>query len=94
MNIFETTLGPNWKTTVHGIVAAVGSALAESFNKSDNPTLHLIGTAIAIYGLAGVGVSAKDSNVTHTIAGSVISASAAVPAAKEVVEDVEKAVKL
>jgi hypothetical protein len=55
----------NWKTTVSGILAAVGSYLAMFPNTlNGHPTLENIAKFIAIGGLASLGFSAKDLNVT------------------------------
>lgn len=50
----------SWKTTVSGIIAAIGAA----FQVSDNPTLQLIGKVLLAIGVLFFGVSAKDNNVT------------------------------
>ena len=50
----------SWKTTVGGILAAAGAAM----QASDNATVKLIGAIAGAIGLAFVGVSAKDNNVT------------------------------
>lgn len=55
-------LGPNWKTSVGGVVAAGGYALTQA----PSPTLHVIGIALCTIGLVVFGVSAKDFNVTGT----------------------------
>ena len=50
----------SWKTTVSGIITAVGAA----FQISENATLQLIGKVMLALGAAFFGVSAKDNNVT------------------------------
>ena len=50
----------SWKTTVSGIIAAVGAA----FQLSDNPTLQIVGKVLVALGILFFGVSAKDSDVT------------------------------
>ena len=47
----------NWKTTLGGIVTAVGLFLVTM----PNPTLHLIGQVLAPIGAALVGIAATDS---------------------------------
>lgn len=46
----------NWKTTVFGCVAAVGSYLANS----TNPTLVLIGQILTALSLVGLGYHSTD----------------------------------
>jgi hypothetical protein len=50
----------NWKTTVAGIVTAVGVG----FTQSDDPTLQFIGKVLMVVGPIILGVAAKDLNVT------------------------------
>ena len=50
----------NWKTTLGGILAAIGLFLSNS----ENPTLKLIGQVIAPFGAFLMGAVAKDNNVT------------------------------
>lgn len=50
----------NWKTTIGGLVTAVGLFLANQ----DNPTLKLVGQVLAPIGASFAGASAKDHNVT------------------------------
>lgn len=50
----------NWKTTLFGLLGAIGIALLSSAD----PTLHTIGTIMAALGLGGNGMTAKDNNVT------------------------------
>ena len=50
----------SWKTTLSGIIAAVGAA----FQISDNPTLQIIGKVLLAIGALFFGISAKDSDVT------------------------------
>ncbi len=64
MNLFESALGASWKTTASGVVAAAGVA----FVQSSDPWLHGIGLAMQIFGVAGLGTTAKDADVSHSIA--------------------------
>lgn len=52
----------SWKTTLAGILTAVGTA----FSSSGNPTLVQIGAFLTPIGALLLGMSAKDSNVTGT----------------------------
>ena len=50
----------NWKTTVGGALAALGTLLSGS----DNPTHKTIGQIVGGVGLLILGLGAKDKNVT------------------------------
>jgi hypothetical protein len=50
----------NWKTTLFGIIGALGVSLLAS----NDSTLHTIGVIIAALGVLGNGAMAKDKNVT------------------------------
>jgi hypothetical protein len=50
----------NWKTTVLGLIGAVGIAL----QASPNPNVKLIGIFIGALGIGGAGMAAKDNNKT------------------------------
>jgi len=61
----ENIFGASWKTAACGVVAAVGVA----FLQSPDPTLHSIGLACTVFGLAGNGMAGKDSDVSHSLTG-------------------------
>ena len=50
----------NWKTTLSGIVAAIGA----SMQLSADPTVKAIGAIVIAVGALLFGISAKDNNVT------------------------------
>ncbi len=50
----------NWKTTLGGTLAAIGTAM----QASDNGNVKLAGAVIGAIGLAILGWGAKDNNVT------------------------------
>ena len=50
----------NWKTSVAGILAAIGLALSAN----SNPTIKLIGEVVSIVGTVLFALAAKDGNVT------------------------------
>jgi hypothetical protein len=50
----------SWKTTVAGIITAIGVG----FMQSDDPTLQLIGKILAVVGPIIFGITAKDADVT------------------------------
>jgi hypothetical protein len=50
----------NWKTTVAGIVTAIGVG----FTQSNDPMLQMIGKVLVVVGPIILGVVAKDLNVT------------------------------
>ena len=50
----------SWKTTLAGLITAIGAALVQS----DDPTLKLIGQVLIVLGPVIFGVVAKDSGVT------------------------------
>lgn len=50
----------NWATLLFGIIGAAGA----SMQLSDNPTVKIIGGVCVALGIGGVGVVAKDANVT------------------------------
>lgn len=50
----------NWKTTVGGMLAAIGTAM----QASDSPNVKLAGAVVGAIGLAILGWGAKDNNVT------------------------------
>lgn len=50
----------SWKTTIGGFLAAAGAAM----QASDNATVKVAGAVIGAIGLALLGMSAKDNNVT------------------------------
>jgi len=69
MNI---TLPPNWKTSVAGLIASLGSAAlafiqfaaVPPYNVHFPPVVLALAAFAAIGGLAGLGLAAKDHNVT------------------------------
>ncbi len=52
-------MGANWKTTVSGIVTALGVALTQM----SDPTLHAIGVILTGIGSLLIGLTAKDHDV-------------------------------
>lgn len=50
----------NWKTTLFGLISAIGVALLAS----TDPIVHTIGVVIGVLGTLGIGAMAKDKNVT------------------------------
>lgn len=66
MNLMESTFGPSWKTAACGVIAAAGVACMQS----TDPTIHTIGLACTVFGLAGNGIAGKDSDVSHSLTGS------------------------
>ena len=50
----------NWKTTLFGVLTAVGMAL----QSNDNPTLKTIGTVLASVSALLLGATSKDHNIT------------------------------
>ena len=55
----------SWKTTIAGLLAAVGAALSQS----DDATLKSIGGVLAPIGAFLTGVFARDNNVSSEQAG-------------------------
>jgi nicotinamide mononucleotide (NMN) deamidase PncC len=53
-------LGPSWKTTVGGAMAAVGAVLATA----ESGTVRLAGACLAAVGTAWLGISARDKSVS------------------------------
>ncbi len=57
----------SWKTTVTGIIAALGAILTAV--GTDNSTIKIIGLVLTIIGTAGMGLAARDHGVSSAAAG-------------------------
>lgn len=64
--IMEENKMASWKTTVFGIIGAVGTFL---INQKDPAWLGIVGQILMAIGSAGVGMSARDNKVTSEEAG-------------------------
>lgn len=70
----ESWFGPSWKTGVCGVIAAAGVACLQSTDQ----TIHTIGLACTVFGLAGNGLAGKDSDVSHSLTGAAVNVAATV----------------
>jgi hypothetical protein len=69
MNFFSMFLGPSWKTSALGILGGLTMLLPEVQHalKGEPVNLNAVFTAFTV---AGVGIAAKDGNVSHSVTGS------------------------
>jgi len=57
----------SWKTTLAGAIAALGAFLAEANGIPE--WLQFVGKLLAYIGTAGIGLFARDNNVSSEVAG-------------------------